>query len=73
MIRALTGYSTRNPWKVITLWVVLGISLALLSPVLLARVTQSQCGDFLHTAAAAAGEQHSERVLQRCWHRRAKS
>ncbi|MFF2080858.1 MMPL family transporter [Kitasatospora sp. NPDC058162] len=47
MIRALTGYSTRNPWKVIALWVVLGISLALLSPMLLARVTQSQTGDFL--------------------------
>lgn len=47
MIRALTGYSTRNPWKVITLWVVLGISLALLSPMLLDRVTQSQTGDFL--------------------------
>ncbi|MEU9042907.1 MULTISPECIES: MMPL family transporter [unclassified Kitasatospora] len=47
MIRALTGYSTRNPWRVITLWVVLGIALAGLSPMLLARVTQSQTGDFL--------------------------
>ncbi|MER7585322.1 MMPL family transporter [Kitasatospora sp. NPDC097691] len=47
MIRALTGYATRNPWKVITLWVVLGISLTLLSPMLLSRVTQSQTGDFL--------------------------
>ncbi|WP_053645702.1 MMPL family transporter [Streptomyces sp. XY431] len=47
MIRALTRFSTRNAWKVITLWVVLGIGLALLSPMLISRVTQSQSGDFL--------------------------
>ncbi|MFI6444325.1 MMPL family transporter [Kitasatospora sp. NPDC050543] len=47
LIRALTGFSTRNAWKVIALWAVLGIALSLLSPILLARVTQSQSGDFL--------------------------
>lgn len=47
MIRALTGYSTRHPWKVITLWVVLGVALSALAPVLIARVTQHQTGDFL--------------------------
>ncbi|MEW2033407.1 MMPL family transporter [Streptomyces roseifaciens] len=47
MIRALTGLSTRNPWKVIALWSVLGILLTVLSQALLYRVTQSQSGDFL--------------------------
>ncbi|MEU8921978.1 MMPL family transporter [Kitasatospora sp. NPDC048545] len=47
MIRALTGYSTRNPWRVIALWVVLGVALAGLSPMLLSRVTQARTGDFL--------------------------
>ncbi|TYC66502.1 MMPL family transporter [Streptomyces sp. CB01881] len=47
MIRALTGYATRNPWKVIALWVVLGVALAGLSPLLLSRVTQARTGDFL--------------------------
>ncbi|WP_406091360.1 MMPL family transporter [Kitasatospora purpeofusca] len=47
MIRALTRFSTRNAWKVIALWVVLGVGLALLSPMLISRVTQSQSGDFL--------------------------
>ncbi|MBB5936349.1 MMPL family transporter [Streptomyces zagrosensis] len=47
MIRALTGYSTRNPWKVIALWAVLGIFLTLLSQALMYRVTQAQSGDFL--------------------------
>ncbi|OIJ88255.1 MMPL family transporter [Streptomyces colonosanans] len=47
VIRALTGFSTRNPWKVIALWAVLGIFLSGLGQVLLFRVTQSQAGDFL--------------------------
>ncbi|MGV9263462.1 MMPL family transporter [Kitasatospora sp. NPDC003701] len=47
MIRALTGYSTRHPWKIIALWGVLGVVLIGLGPTLIARVTQSQTGDFL--------------------------
>nr|BFD86307.1 MMPL family transporter [Streptomyces sp. Xyl84] len=47
MIRALTGFSTRNPWKVITLWVLLGIGLTILGQALMFRVTESQLGDFL--------------------------
>ncbi|MBT2449755.1 MMPL family transporter [Streptomyces sp. ISL-43] len=47
MIRALTRYSTRHPWKVITLWVLLGVALSALAPVLISRVTQHQTGDFL--------------------------
>ncbi|GHG61986.1 MMPL family transporter [Streptomyces griseocarneus] len=47
MIRALTGFSTRNPWKVIALWAVLGIFLTALSQALIYRVTQTQSGDFL--------------------------
>ncbi|MFD7451921.1 MMPL family transporter [Kitasatospora sp. NPDC059827] len=47
MIRALTGFSTRHAWKVIALWAVLGMGLAVLSPMLMSRVTQSQSGEFL--------------------------
>lgn len=47
MIRALTGYSTKHPWKVIALWAVLGLALAALAPTLFARVTQNQTGNFL--------------------------
>ncbi|MEU9080569.1 MMPL family transporter [Kitasatospora sp. NPDC048538] len=47
MIRALTRFSTRHPWKVIALWAVLGFALAGLAPSLMARVTESQTGDFL--------------------------
>ncbi|WP_457028767.1 MMPL family transporter [Kitasatospora sp. P5_F3] len=47
MIRALTGYSTRNPWKVICLWAVLGFALTALAPTMMARVTQHQTGNFL--------------------------
>ncbi|HET6858242.1 MAG TPA: MMPL family transporter [Streptomyces sp.] len=47
MIRALTGYSTRHPWKIIALWAVLGVALSALAPMLIARVTQHQTGDFL--------------------------
>ncbi|MFI9307394.1 MMPL family transporter [Streptomyces triculaminicus] len=47
VIRALTGLSTRNPWKVIVLWTVLGLFLTVLGQGLLYRVTQAQSGDFL--------------------------
>ncbi|MGW2816422.1 MMPL family transporter [Streptomyces sp. NPDC001415] len=47
MIRALTGYSTKHPWKVIALWAVLGLALTALAPTLFARVTQNQTGNFL--------------------------
>ncbi|MCX4851661.1 MMPL family transporter [Streptomyces sp. NBC_00893] len=47
VIRALTGYSTRHPWKVIALWAVLGVVLSALAPTLIGRVTQNQTGDFL--------------------------
>ncbi|MEU8324269.1 MMPL family transporter [Nonomuraea sp. NPDC048881] len=47
MIRALTGYSTRHPWKVIALWAVLGVVLSALTPMLVDRVTQNQAGAFL--------------------------
>ncbi|MGW3044474.1 MMPL family transporter [Kitasatospora sp. NPDC001159] len=47
MIRALTGFSTRHAWKVIAVWAVLGMGLAVLAPMLMARVTGSQSGDFL--------------------------
>ncbi|MEU3503384.1 MMPL family transporter [Streptomyces hundungensis] len=58
MIRALTGYSTRHPWKVIALWAVLGVALSALTPTLFARVTQNQAGNFLprtYDSAAALG------------------
>ncbi|MDV9192715.1 MMPL family transporter, partial [Streptomyces sp. SR27] len=47
MIRALTGFSTRNPWKVITFWVLLGMGLGVVGQALMYRVTESQLGDFL--------------------------
>ncbi|MFE4977843.1 MMPL family transporter [Kitasatospora sp. NPDC056651] len=47
MIRALTGFSTRNPWKVIAVWAVLGMLLTVLSQTLVYRVTQTQTADFL--------------------------
>lgn len=47
MIRALTGFSTRNPWKVIAVWAVLGIFLSVLSQPLVYRVTETQSGAFL--------------------------
>ncbi|MCX4745896.1 MMPL family transporter [Kitasatospora sp. NBC_01287] len=47
VIRALTGFSTRNPWKVIAAWVVLGIALSILGQALMFRVTQTQTADFL--------------------------
>ncbi|MFD9333377.1 MMPL family transporter [Streptomyces sp. NPDC060028] len=67
MIRALTGFSTRSPWKVIAGWAVLGIALALLGQALVFRATQSSAGDFLppsYDSAAAlkiAGERFGAR------------
>ncbi|MGW0536857.1 MMPL family transporter [Streptomyces sp. NPDC003032] len=58
MIRALTGYSTGNPWKVIALWVVLGVVLSALTPVLTARVTQHRTGDFLPRGYDSAAALH---------------
>ncbi|MGV9882123.1 MMPL family transporter [Streptomyces sp. NPDC003006] len=58
MIRALTGYSTGNPWKVIALWVVLGVVLSALTPVLTARVTQHRTGDFLPRSYDSAAALH---------------
>ncbi|MGW1259569.1 MMPL family transporter [Streptomyces sp. NPDC002513] len=47
MIRALTGFATRSPWKVIALWAVVGVFLTMLGQVLIYRVTETQSGDFL--------------------------
>ncbi|MET9604345.1 MMPL family transporter [Streptomyces sp. NPDC006512] len=47
MIRALTGCSTRNPWKVIALWAVLGIALTILGQMFVYRAIQTGNGDFL--------------------------
>ncbi|MEU8777877.1 MMPL family transporter [Streptomyces sp. NPDC048606] len=47
VIRALTGCSTRNPWKVIALWAVLGIGLSILGQVFVFRATQAGNADFL--------------------------
>ncbi|MCX5387205.1 MMPL family transporter [Streptomyces sp. NBC_00083] len=47
MIRALTQFSTRNPWKVVALWAVVGFSLLFVAQMLIFRVTQTQSGDFL--------------------------
>ncbi|MEU9030413.1 MMPL family transporter [Streptomyces sp. NPDC048383] len=56
MIRALTGCSTRNPWKVIALWAVLGIALTIMGQAFVFRATQTGNGDFLpaHYDSAAA-------------------
>ncbi|MEV2273241.1 MMPL family transporter [Nonomuraea africana] len=58
MIRALTGYSTRHPWKVIALWAVLGVALSALTPTLFDRVTQNQAGDFLPRSYDSAAALH---------------
>ncbi|MEV7725141.1 MMPL family transporter [Streptomyces sp. NPDC087917] len=47
MIRALTGCSTRNAWKVIALWAVLGIGLTILGQVFVFRATQPGNDGFL--------------------------
>ncbi|QGV81868.1 MMPL family transporter [Streptomyces ficellus] len=56
MIRALTGFSTRRPWRVITVWAVVGILLALMGQALVFRVTHTDSAGFLppeYDAAAA--------------------
>ncbi|MEV4891540.1 MMPL family transporter [Nonomuraea sp. NPDC055795] len=58
MIRALTGYSTTHPWKVIALWAVLGVALSALTPTLFDRVTQNQAGDFLPRGYDSAAALH---------------
>ncbi|MER5780072.1 MMPL family transporter [Streptomyces sp. NPDC002039] len=63
MIRALTGYATRSPWKVIALWAVLGIALTLLGQALVFRATQASSGAFLpadydSAAALRVAERH---------------
>ncbi|MFD8638175.1 MMPL family transporter [Streptomyces sp. NPDC059533] len=47
MIRALTGVSTRHPWKVIALWAVLGIALTILGQAFVFRSIQTGTGGFL--------------------------
>ncbi|MYU22962.1 MMPL family transporter [Streptomyces sp. SID8352] len=47
MIRALTGLSTRHPWKTIAVWTVVGILLTLAGQALVFRATESQTGGFL--------------------------
>ncbi|MFB7105566.1 MMPL family transporter [Streptomyces hydrogenans] len=56
MIRALTGFSTRRPWRVIAVWAVVGIAAAVLGQVLVFRVTHTDSAGFLpreYDAAAA--------------------
>ncbi|MFJ3964776.1 MMPL family transporter [Streptomyces sp. NPDC090036] len=56
MIRALTGFSTRSPWKVIALWAVLGLAAAVLGQAFVFRAIQTGSGGFLpaHYDSAAA-------------------
>ncbi|MFE2878555.1 MMPL family transporter [Streptomyces roseus] len=63
MIRALTGFATRSPWKVIALWAVLGIAMAVLGQAFLFRATQPSAGEFLpatydSAAALKVAEEH---------------
>ncbi|MFE5542040.1 MMPL family transporter [Streptomyces sp. NPDC056519] len=63
MIRALTGFATRSPWKVIALWAVLGIATAVLGQAFLFRATQPSAGEFLpatydSAAALKVAEEH---------------
>ncbi|MFD8790783.1 MMPL family transporter [Streptomyces vinaceus] len=63
MIRALTGFATRSPWKVIALWAVLGIAMTVLGQAFLFRVTQPSTGEFLPStydsaAALKVAEEH---------------
>ncbi|WP_051832192.1 MMPL family transporter [Streptomyces katrae] len=63
MIRALTGFATRSPWKVIALWAVLGIAATLLGQAFLFRATQPSTGEFLpatydSAAALKVAEEH---------------
>ncbi|MET7758639.1 hypothetical protein ABZT27_28610 [Streptomyces sp. NPDC005389] len=64
MIRALAGFSTSSPWKVITLWVPLGMGPAWVGQAPMRRVTESQLGDFLpEKYDSAAGPQVAERKV----------
>ncbi|WP_328960056.1 MMPL family transporter [Streptomyces virginiae] len=47
MIRALTGFSTRSPWKVIALWAVLGMAAAVLGQAFVFRAVQTGNAGFL--------------------------
>ncbi|KOU13818.1 multidrug transporter [Streptomyces sp. WM6372] len=63
VIRALTGFATRSPWKVIALWAVLGIAMALLGQAFVFRATQPSTGAFLpatydSAAALKVAEEH---------------
>ncbi|WP_328622668.1 MMPL family transporter [Streptomyces sp. NBC_00354] len=63
MIRALTGFATRSPWKVIALWAVLGIATSILGQAFVFRVTQPGTGEFLpatydSAAALKVAEEH---------------
>ncbi|MFE5514851.1 MMPL family transporter [Streptomyces sp. NPDC056529] len=56
MIRALTGFSTRRPWRVIAVWAVVGVFLTLMGQALVFRVTHTDSAGFLpqeYDAAAA--------------------
>ncbi|MGW9438745.1 MMPL family transporter [Streptomyces sp. NPDC055607] len=56
MIRALTGFSTRRPWRVIVVWAVVGVFVALMGQALVFRVTHTDSAGFLppeYDAAAA--------------------
>ncbi|MFI9119822.1 MMPL family transporter [Streptomyces bikiniensis] len=56
MIRALTGFSTRRPWRVIVVWAVLGVFVTLMGQALVFRVTHTDSAGFLpaeYDAAAA--------------------
>lgn len=63
MIRALTRFATRSPWKVIALWAVLGIALTFVGQALVFRATQASTGEFLpatydSAAALKVAERH---------------
>ncbi|MEV3873718.1 MMPL family transporter [Streptomyces sp. NPDC049906] len=47
MIRALTGFSTRHPWKVIALWSVIGMLLTVVAGALMPRASQASSGELL--------------------------
>ncbi|MFJ8695083.1 MMPL family transporter [Streptomyces roseolilacinus] len=56
MIRALTGFSTRRPWRVIVVWAVVGVFVAIMGQALVFRVTHTDSAGFLppeYDAAAA--------------------
>ncbi|MFJ6405628.1 MMPL family transporter [Streptomyces hydrogenans] len=54
MIRALTGFSTRRPWRVIAVWAVVGIVASVLGQVLVFRVTHTDSAGFLPREYGAA-------------------